>query len=492
MFAKIKAVISSAVKSVVGAAISAKNKSVSFVKMLGTKTVKFIKLNIVETFRLGVVAVKFVKNFFSKCIAIGGIKHAVESLANKIEDYKTKNPAAFNKLAVLSASVCVALCCLLSALFFSFNTMAVSVITNGQIVGYVSDSSELDSIMSGVSALLVDEQDKDKIDTIKFGLAMVPKSSIKKGEDLALSVLSAQDNITASVGLYVDGVLATCASSEQVIKEALENRKAKYVTKDTEFVSILEKIELKTVYCSNENKVSDKNAIELISSESKLSLSIQTKVYSTTVKTLSHETIIQEDSSKVVGYNRISVRGKDGSAEVSEMITRVNGKEVEAVVIEENIIKTPINQVIVKGTSTNGMSTVQKTLASKGISFLWPIAATENMYISSHWGDGRNHGGIDITGDYGTPIYASYEGTVAYAGWSGEYGYLIVINHKGGYQTAYAHMSSIYVKAGQTVKTGEVIAGCGQTGIATGDHVHFEVRIGGTRVNPAPYLGLAY
>lgn len=492
MFSKIKAVISKAVKSVAETAISAKNKTVSFIKNLGIKTAKFIKLNIVETFRLAVVAVKFVKNFFSKSLAIGGVKHAIESLVHKTEDYKDKNPAAFKKLAVLCSGLCVALSCIFATVFFNFNTMAVSVITNGQVVGYVSDASELDSIMSGVSALLVDENDTDKIDTIKFGLAMVPKSSIKKGADLAMSVLSAQDDITAAVGLYVDGKLVTSASSEQIIKEALERRKAKYVTKDTELVSILEKIELKTVYCSDKNKVSDKNAVELISSEDKLDLSVQTKVYSTTVKTLSHETVIKEDSGKVVGYNRVSVRGKDGSAEVSEMITKVNGKVVETLVIDENIIDTPINQVIVKGTSTNGMNTVQKTLASKGISFLWPIAATENMYVSSHWGDGRNHGGIDITGDYGTPIYASYEGTVAFAGWSGEYGYLIVINHRGGYQTAYAHMSSIYVKAGQTVKSGEVIAGCGQTGIATGDHVHFEVRIGGTRVNPAPYLGLGY
>lgn len=490
MFSKIKAVTSSAAKSVAATVISAKNKTVSFVKTLGTKTAKFVKLNIVETFRLGVVAVKFVKNFFTKGLAIGGLKHAIEALVRKTEEFKTKNPAAFKKLAVLCAGVCVAFSCLFSALLFSFNTMAVSVITNGQIVGYVSDSSELDSIMSGVSALLVNQQDKEKIDTIKFGLAMVPKTSIKRGEDLALSVLNAQDGMIASVGLYVDGELVTCASSEQIIKEALERRKAKYVTRDTELVSILEKIELKTVYCTEENKVADKAAVELISSEDKLGLSIQTKVYSTTVKTLTHQTVIKEDAAKVVGYNRVSVRGKDGSAEISEMITRVNGKVVETVVIEENVIDTPIDQIVVKGTSTNGMNTVQKTLASKGISFLWPIAATENMYISSTWGDGRNHKGIDITGDHGTPIFASCDGTVAFAGWSGEYGYLIVINHRGGYQTAYAHMSSIYVKAGQTVKSGDVIAGCGQTGIATGDHIHFEVRIGGTAVNPAPYLGL--
>ena len=492
MFKKIKAVLLSAAKTVAKTAISVKNKATQFAKVSGKTTARFFKVNIVETFHLLVTAAKCTKNFFSKGLAVGGLKQAFGSVIRKAGELKHNNPVSFKKLVAITSSIGVVICCLLSVVFFNLNTMAVSVITNGQIVGYVTDSSELDDIMSSVSEKLVDVNDKEKIDAVKFGIAIVPKSCVKNGEELAVSVLTAQDDFSAKVGLFVNGELVTCASSEQTINEALEHRKARYTTLDTKTVSILEEIEMKTVYCSSDNIVSDKKAVEFIENEVKLPLSIQTERFSTTVKTLAHETILKQDSSKVIGYNRVSVSGKDGSCEVSEMITSINGKVIETVVVDEKLIEPAINQIIVTGTSTNGMTTVQKTLASKGISFLWPIESTSGMYISSAWGSGRNHTGIDITGDYGTPIYASCEGTVSYAGWAGEYGYLIVINHKGGYQTAYAHMSSIYVKAGQTVNTGDVIAGCGSTGIATGDHLHFEVRIGGTKVNPAPYLGLGY
>ncbi|MBR5451391.1 MAG: peptidoglycan DD-metalloendopeptidase family protein [Clostridia bacterium] len=450
MFTKINAVISDAAKSVAKTAISALNKTVHILNVLGTKTVKFFKVNIVNTL------------------------------------------TSSKRFAVVVGGIGVAACVVLAMLFANFNTIAVSVITNGQIVGYVSDSSELDDIMSSVANSLTSDEDLTKVDDIKFGLAVVSKSVVENGADLAISVLEAQDDFSSAAGLYVNGEFVVSASDQKVITNALENLKNKYVTADTKSVSFLEEVAIKTVYYTDETAPSDDVATTLISNGTKVGLNVQTTSLVSSTKTIEYDVVTKHDSNRVVGYNRISVLGKDGSAEVKELVTSVNGSEVETVVVDEKVVETPINQIIVKGTSTNGMSTVQKTLTSKGISFLWPIAVTSDMYISSTWGDGRGHHGIDITGDYGTPIYASYEGTVAYAGWSGEYGYLIVINHKGGYQTAYAHMSSIYVKAGQTVKTGEVIAGCGSTGVATGDHVHFEVRIGGTRVNPAPYLGLGY
>ena len=450
MFAKIKAVISSAAKTVVKTAISASNKTVHSLTVLGAKTAKFFKVNIVDTFR------------------------------------------SSKKLTVIVGGLSIVACLVSVVLFTNFNTVAVSVITNGQIVGYVSDSNELDEIMSSVANSLTNDEDLLNVDAVKFGLAVVNKSAVKKGEDLAVDILEAQDDFTAAAGLFVNGEFVVGATDQKVIADALENFKNKYVTADTKSVSFLEKVEIKPVFCTAENAVSNEKAIALIENGNNIGINVQTTSLVTLTKPIEHGVVTKHDSNRVVGYNRISVLGKDGSVEVKERVTSVNGQEVKSVVVDEKVIETPIDQIIVKGTSTNGMSTIQKTLTSKGISFLWPIAATEGMYISSSWGDGRSHHGIDITGDYGTPIYASYEGTVSYAGWAGEYGYLIIINHKGGYQTAYAHMSSIYVKAGQTVKTGDVIAGCGSTGVATGNHVHFEVRIGGTRVNPAPYLGLGY
>ena len=83
---------------------------------------------------------------------------------------------------------------------------------------------------------------------------------------------------------------------------------------------------------------------------------------------------------------------------------------------------------------------------------------------------------------------ASSGGTVTRAGWSGGYGYVVYIKHPGGTETRYAHLSKVLVSVGQTVKQGEKIALSGNTGISTGPHLHFEILINGTAVNPLDYL----
>ena len=98
------------------------------------------------------------------------------------------------------------------------------------------------------------------------------------------------------------------------------------------------------------------------------------------------------------------------------------------------------------------------------------------------------HKGIDWATPTGTPVYASCGGTVAKAGWGSGYGYVVYINHEDGRQTRYAHLSKVLVSAGQTVKQGDRIALSGNTGISTGPHLHFEMLINGTQVNPLDYL----
>ena len=83
---------------------------------------------------------------------------------------------------------------------------------------------------------------------------------------------------------------------------------------------------------------------------------------------------------------------------------------------------------------------------------------------------------------------AAASGTVVFAGWLGGYGNLVVIDHGGGLSTAYAHNSSVAVTVGQSVETGQVIASSGNTGNSSGPHVHFEVRVNGTAVDPLGYL----
>jgi peptidoglycan hydrolase-like protein with peptidoglycan-binding domain len=102
---------------------------------------------------------------------------------------------------------------------------------------------------------------------------------------------------------------------------------------------------------------------------------------------------------------------------------------------------------------------------------------------------GRRHDGIDFPVPFGTPVGAAGVGTVEFAGWnSGGYGNLLVIQHRLGFQTWYAHLASFSVRSGQRVAGGTKVASVGSTGRSTGPHLHFEVRHNGTPVNPLPYL----
>lgn len=98
------------------------------------------------------------------------------------------------------------------------------------------------------------------------------------------------------------------------------------------------------------------------------------------------------------------------------------------------------------------------------------------------------HSGLDIAGNSGSPIVATADGTVTQAGWDGDYGISVVINHGNGLSTRYAHMSSINVSVGQPVNKGNTIGQMGNTGRSTGNHVHYEVLKNGVQVGPRDYL----
>ena len=103
-------------------------------------------------------------------------------------------------------------------------------------------------------------------------------------------------------------------------------------------------------------------------------------------------------------------------------------------------------------------------------------------------GSSRNHKGIDWATPVGTAVMASSAGTVAKAGWGSGYGYVVYINHADGRQTRYGHLSKVLVSPGQTVSQGQKIALSGNTGVSTGPHVHFEILVNGTQVNPFDYM----
>jgi murein DD-endopeptidase MepM/ murein hydrolase activator NlpD len=124
------------------------------------------------------------------------------------------------------------------------------------------------------------------------------------------------------------------------------------------------------------------------------------------------------------------------------------------------------------------------TPSSAGL--VWPVSGPVTSPFGWRWG--RMHEGIDIGGGSGTPIHAAASGTIIYCGWESGYGNLTVIDHGGNLATAYGHQSSIAVACGQHVSQGDVIGYVGSTGHSTGPHLHFEVRVNGSPVDPLGYL----
>jgi murein DD-endopeptidase MepM/ murein hydrolase activator NlpD len=124
--------------------------------------------------------------------------------------------------------------------------------------------------------------------------------------------------------------------------------------------------------------------------------------------------------------------------------------------------------------------------APSGSGFAWPVSGPITSPFGMRWG--TLHPGIDIGVPTGTPIHAAGSGTVVWCGWMSGYGNLVMIDHHNGLATLYGHQSRIAVGCNQEVSQGATIGYVGCTGFCTGPHLHFEVRLNGTPVDPLGYL----
>ncbi len=169
-----------------------------------------------------------------------------------------------------------------------------------------------------------------------------------------------------------------------------------------------------------------------------------------------------------------------GHRKVVAVVSYRNDTETDLEIQKEEVTMEAVPKIVERGTKTPP-------------SYIKPISGGR---LSSGFGR-RNaptkgassyHKGIDWATPIGTAVMASCDGTVTRAGWGSGYGYVIYIDHGDGRQTRYGHLSKILVKAGQKVSQGQKIALSGNTGRSTGPHVHFEILIGGSQVNPLNYL----
>lgn len=169
-----------------------------------------------------------------------------------------------------------------------------------------------------------------------------------------------------------------------------------------------------------------------------------------------------------------------GRRQVAAVITYKNGQETGREILKEEVYAEAVPKIVERGTKIP--PTYVKPISGGRLSSGFGARSAPTKGASTY------HQGVDWAVPIGTTVVASNAGTVVHAGWASGYGYAVYINHADGRQTRYGHLSKVLVKTGQTVSQGERIALSGNTGRSTGPHLHFEIRINGSAVNPLKHL----
>lgn len=224
---------------------------------------------------------------------------------------------------------------------------------------------------------------------------------------------------------------------------------------------------------------------------------VQVQITKTETRTeiVKYSTIKVNTDTLYVGDSKTVVKGQNGEQQVTELVTYIDGVRVSAKEVSRVTTKEVVDEKIQVGTKKNNYAGGNYNYTYNGAKFCWPgVGAT---IVSSPYGKRSLngwHNGIDLCrpgGSMGAPVVAAESGKVIYVGYQSMGGNVIMIDHGNGITTLYAHLKSgtTIVKPGQYVKRGQQIAQIGATGYVTGAHLHFEVRVNGNRVNPAPYIG---
>ena len=416
-------------------------------------------------------------------------------------------------------------------------TRAFTVYFGDEVVGTTREEDDALNILNDIKKELTNTYDLDIVfnKDIRFEDTHSKEDSITSIEDLKKNIKSKLTFLVSGYVLLIDDEEVGAVKTEKDIEELMDRIKEPYLDNEDEDNTIKEskfiedvKVEKKNIPL---NKIVDKDKLleyittgkeeikehivevgeslwtiatiydmpvdELIAANpdmdpEKLQIGDKVKLIvpkpMLTVETIEetkykervdYEVKVEANNNMYKNEKKVKVQGAPGENEIVAKIVKHNGVVVEKEILEENIIKEPIDELIVKGTKE-----VPRTVATG--SFLMPTRGS----ISSRYGmrNGRMHKGLDIAARPGTPIKAADGGTVSFAGNSGAYGKLVQINHGNGYITKYAHCSTINVRAGQKVYKGQVIARVGNTGRSTGPHLHFEVVKSGTNVNPAAHI----
>lgn len=359
-------------------------------------------------------------------------------------------------------------------------TDAYAVKINNNVVAYVPNEQEFNNALQQLKLQFVSEKELTQYEeNIQSGT----KTTLSNGKNNIID-LDIQEDISGENDKVEPSKILNANQLINLLKSGSLEKEIYTVKSGDVLSTIAKKYGLKTKELLALNPKLNENSVLQIGQ--KINVTVEKplvsvkKVYEKQkVETIPFKEVVKYDKNLLKDEKKVIQKGVAGKKEVSYKITEINGKQVRKDVTSEKIISEAKDKIIVIGT---------KVIPSRGTGkFAWP---TNGGYISSGMGErwGSLHRGIDIARPSNYNIKAADNGTVTFVGWDGTYGNKIVINHNNGYETVYAHLSSINVSVGQTVSRGSLIGIMGSTGNSTGIHLHFEVHKNGSLINPLSVL----
>lgn len=393
------------------------------------------------------------------------------------------------KVAMLAGGVLLGIAVMM-AIIAGLTGEPTAITVNGRQVAAVS-GEEMANLVIG--SYLKDEA-KEFGSEVRYqeevATAPAAKGSKKLSRDAAKKVLAANTTIiTDGAAIFVDGEPVVYMAGEAEANKTLEYLKRSYIPEDSTMTVLGAKFAEDVKVTATDVKVAELKDFN----EAKLALKgddpetapvhVLVVLQKTKTEEVPFEIEYETDSSLRYGVTKTKQEGVNGSREVTIQMVQSNGVETSRQEIASNTLAKAQNEIVLQGAivQTAARSTTYVTDAG----MIWPTTTTR---ISSYFGDGRGHTGLDIDGEYGDPVWAAKEGTVTSAGYNGTYGLEVMISHGDNLQTRYAHLQSVCVSAGDKVEIGEKVGEEGSTGKSTGSHLHFEVIINGEAVNPMSYI----
>lgn len=358
---------------------------------------------------------------------------------------------------------------------------AYKVTVNGETVAYLKDNTEYEEVIKQLKLQYISEQQLEDWGATKLSNEQL--SPLQLNETRIVDIFIIED-IKGEAAKTIPSEVLSVEQVVELLKSGSVEREIYTVQQGDVLGSIAKNHNLKIAELLNLNP--DLQETSLLKIGQQLNVTALKPYVSVAVvyenlkeEEIPYTTVTKDDNTMLKGETKVVQDGVNGSKQAKYRSVYVNGQRTEISTVAENVTVAATDEVIHKGT---------KVIPSRGTgTFLWPA---NGGYVSSKMGTrwGSYHRGIDIARPSNYTIKAADNGTVSFAGWDGSYGRKVVINHNNGFQTVYAHLSSINVRVGQVVPAGSSIGVMGSTGRSTGVHLHFEVLRNGGNVNPLSYL----